>query len=1037
VDFTLQPIRDDSGQVILLQSTGIEPELKAKEHIFAGDGEMARIMRDLDWSKTPLGPVQWWSPVLRMMTPFLLANRFPMLLWWGPQFCQLYNDAYRPILGTKHPHFLGRPVSECWHEIWHVLEPLIQTPFQGGPATWMDDILLEPNRHGFTEESHFTIAYSPVPDDTSTRGIGGVLATVHEITEKVVGERRTKALRDLGARSIEAKTAEEACTRAARILANYAKDIPFVLLYLFAPDRKSVHLAGTAGIEMRSTHVPEVIPLAGSSTVWPIMEICESEEILVVSDLEKRLGTVPPGPWSDPPGAAAVLPISSNVAHEPTGFLVAGLSPRLHFDDGYRVFLELVSSQIGTVIAHATAREEERKRAEKLTEVDRAKTIFFSNVSHEFRTPLTLLLGPLEEMLAKPAKDVLADNRHLAVIAHRNGIRLLKLVNTLLDFSRIEAGRTEARYQPTDLAAFTTDLASLFRSATDRAGLKLTVECDPLDQPVYIDRDMWEKIVLNLLSNAFKFTFQGEIAVRLQQNDGTAELSVRDTGVGIPEEELPRLFKRFHRIEGTRGRSFEGSGIGLSLVQELVKLHGGSISVESAVNEGTSFRVRIPLGSLHLPQLQVSNGTETLAHGASTSPYVTEALSWLSTTSSGDETAEISQELPQAQRTKSASSKRILLVDDNADMREYVQRLLSPHFQVTGANNGRTALDHALKDPPDLVLTDIMMPEMDGFELLAALRKNSATSTIPIILLSARAGAEARIEGLQQGPDDYLTKPFSARELLARVHTHLELAEVRKNAIEAIRQNEERLRKMEKMAAAGMLAWSLAHEINNPLAAVMNSLYLLRTYPALDETARGFAITGATELDRVARIAKQMLSYHHSGAQPSDLDMSEVVNESLTIFADRFHRTGVNVTRKLHPGSFIFGVADEIRQVVDNLLLNAVEAMPDGGQLTISVSPCGNSDQSRKEGVRITIADSGPGISKELRSQIFDAFFTTKPEKGAGLGLWVARGIITKYGGTIRLKSSNVPGRSGAVFSVFLPSHTITKMETASSELAA
>lgn len=995
-------------------------ESKTTESIFAGAGEMAAIMRRFDWAKTPLGPVQGWSPALRMMVTFLLANRFPMLLWWGPQFCQLYNDAYRPILGTKHPQFLGRPVSECWHEIWDILEPLIQTPFQGGPATWMEDIQLEINRYGFPEETHFTIAYSPVPDETAVRGIGGVIATVHEITEKVIGERRTRALRDLGARSIDAKTADEACTRAAEILANYAKDIPFVLLYLFTSDCQSARLAGVAGLPSDGSH---------DCAVWPISEICRSEDIRIVESLEMRLGTVPAGPWSEPPTAAAVVPIPSTVAHHPAGFMVAGLSSCLRFDDSYRVFLELVSSQIATVIANARAYEEERRRAEKLAELNRVKTTFFSNVSHEFRTPLTLMLSPLEEILAKAATEIAPDDRYLVGVAHRNGVRLLKLVNTLLDFSRIEAGRAQATYQLTDLAALTTELASLFRSASDRAGLKLIVDCDALSQPVYVDRDMWEKVVLNLMSNAFKFTFHGEIAVRLRQGEDDVELSVRDTGVGIPEADLPRVFERFHRVEGTRGRSFEGSGIGLSLVQELVKLHGGAITVESTLNQGTIFKVQIPFGSSHLPQDQVSSAVETSPRGAAPSPYVEEALSWLRSRSSDVRNEEVPHDLPQVPDAGPASSKRVLLVDDNRDMNQYLQRLLQGRFEVMSANNGKEALELALRNPPDLVLTDILMPEMDGFELLAALRKNETTSTIPIILLSARAGDEARIEGLQHGPDDYLVKPFHARELLARVQSHLELAHVRKSAVEAIRQNQERLQKMERMAAAGRLASSLAHEINNPLASVMNVMYLLETHSSLDAQARGLVAMGGQEIARVARIVQQMLSYHRTEAQPCDLDVSEVVEDSLRILANRFQRAGITVGHKIRSGSVVFGVGDEIRQVVDNLLLNAAEAMPQGGHVKITVSPWRDWNVPRQKGARMTIADSGPGIPKNIRSQIFEPFFTTKHEKGTGLGLWVTRGIVDKHGGTIRLRTTDTGQRTGTVFSVFLPSHPTAKEE--------
>ena len=239
------------------------------ERIFPGESEMARLMRAFDWAQTSLGPAQEWSVSLRSMVSFLLANRFPLLLWWGPEFLQLYNDAYRPVLGAKHPQYLGRSVRECWSEIWDVIGPLIETPFNGGPATWMEDIQLEVNRHGFFEETHFTIAYSPVPDEAAPNGIGGVLATVHEISEKVVGERRVLALRDLGARSAEAKTAEEACQIAAETLAHYPKDVPFALLYLLDADGQRARLAATAGVEEIALLGPTVIDLSAGEVEKP------------------------------------------------------------------------------------------------------------------------------------------------------------------------------------------------------------------------------------------------------------------------------------------------------------------------------------------------------------------------------------------------------------------------------------------------------------------------------------------------------------------------------------------------------------------------------------------------------------------------------------------------------------------------------------------------------------------------------------------------------------------------------------------------
>jgi PAS domain S-box-containing protein len=799
-----------SGQDIRQRAGGGDKVNSAAAADFLShSGEMGGLIRAFDWSNSPLGPIESWSAALQTTLRIVLANRFPHILWWGAHYVQFYNDAYRPVLGSKHPdNALGRPASECWTEIWHIIGPLIDTPFNGGPATWDDDIFLEVNRHGFFEETHFTIAYSPVPDEDAPGGIGGVLGTIHEITDKVVGERRVIALRDLGAKVSEAKTAEEACAIAAQTLAAHDKDIPFILLYLLHADGNQAHLAGAAGVKPDEEISPSVVKLRESQERrWPMAAAVLTETMQVVGHMGERFSKVPQGPWTDAPHTAVVVPIPSNKPHELAGLMVAGVSARLHFDQYYRDFFNLVRTQVATAIANARAYEEERKRAEALAELDRAKTLFFSNVSHEFRTPLTLMLAPLEE--AMDGEDGLSkENRERLFVAHRNSLRLLKLVNTLLDFSRIEAGRIEASYEPVDLAALTAELASVFRSAVERAGLRLVVDCPPLAHPVYVDREMWEKIVFNLLSNAFKFTFEGEIEVSLRSTGRAVILAVRDTGTGIPPTDVPHLFERFYRVRNARGRSFEGSGIGLALVQELVKLHGGAVEVESEMGRGSTFSVAVPSGKAHLPADRIAAPRTLASTGLRAEAYVQEVMGWLADGASvgwQDDAALIGSKTPPAAGAVFGYRPRVLLADDNADMRYYVQRLLADQYEVNAVADGLSALRAARERAPDLVLTDVMMPGLDGFALLKELRQDERLKIVPVIFLSARAGEEARVEGMEAGADDYLVKPFSARELLARVGAHVGLAQVRREAAET----EQKLR-AEAQAAREILEEVLA-----------------------------------------------------------------------------------------------------------------------------------------------------------------------------------------------------------------------------------
>jgi PAS domain S-box-containing protein len=762
-----------------------------------GGGEMGERIRSFDWSNTPLGSLDGWPQSLRSATSICLGSRFPIVIYWGSEFITLYNDAYAPILAGKHPRALGQPCREVWREIWDVIGPMLQSVVATSEATWSDNQLLILQRHGFTEECYFSFSFSAVRSEDDC--VGGVFTAVIEHTQRVVAERRVIALQELGTRATEARTAEEACAIACETFAKHPKDIPFALLYLIDGDGKRARLVGAAGVAAGDRIAPPTIDLdvdSADERRWPVIKVADGMQ--AVEDLARRFGSaVPPGPWSEPPRDAVVVPIRSNIPHQIAGLLFAGVSAHLKLDDLYCSFYELVASQIATAVANASAYEAERKRAEALTEIDRSKTAFFSNVSHEFRTPLTLLLGPLEDTLAQSNELSAADRERLET-AQRNSLRLLKLVNTLLDFSRIEAGRIVASYEPTDVSALTAELASVFRSAIERAGMKLIIDCPPLAEAVYVDREMWEKIVLNLVSNAFKFTFDGEIEVSLGQADAAIELAVRDTGTGIPPEEMPSLFERFHRVKGARGRSHEGSGIGLALVQELVKLHGGSVRVESEVDRGSRFIVSIPRGKAHLPADRIEAAPMLASTSIRADAYFEEAMRWLPDPGSTETTDELADQPPKVLRTDNLGSPsrvepttgtRILLADDNADMREYVRRLLTQRgYEVEAVADGMAALRAARERAPDLVLTDVMMPELDGFGLLRELRADARLRIVPIILLSARAAEEARIGGMHAGADDYLTKPFSARELLARIDAHLRMARIRYKASEAIKR---------------------------------------------------------------------------------------------------------------------------------------------------------------------------------------------------------------------------------------------------------
>jgi len=749
---------------------------------------MSSLVSSFDWSATPLGPKEHWPPSLRSVVHIVLTSRFAMWMGWGPELTFLYNDAYaRMTLGKKHPWALGRPSSEVWAEIWKDIGPRIASVLETGKATWDEELLLFLERSGFPEETYHTFSYSPLTDDSGA--LVGNLCVVTEETDRIVGDRRLASLRDLAAQ-LTATTSEEAVFAAtARVLGANDKDLPFTLTYLFDEVGQAT-LVSRTGIGADHPAAPSRIAMSDASS-WPAASLYERAAPILVEDAGERLGPLPAGAWDTPPRQALMVPISRPGQERPAGFLVIGVNPYRPLGDAYSGFVTLLAGQIASSLANVRGYAEARARAEALAELDRAKTEFFSNVSHEFRTPLTLMIGPTEDLLADASQPLAPPQREQLALVHRNELRLLKLVNALLDFSRIEAGRMQASIEREDLAALTTDVASTFRSAIEKAGLRFDVDCPPWPAdraPAYVDRDLWEKIVLNLLSNAFKHTFAGAITVRLRARDAHAELTVRDTGIGISADQLPHVFERFHRVPNARSRTHEGAGIGLALVRELVRLHGGSVSAESDTGRGTAFTVTLPLGSQHLPEDRM--GRRAVEASGATSQtgiaHLEEALRW------DDRSVSMTDAAVSLEPSRMGSGPRVLLAEDNADMRDYATRLLrDAGFAVEAVGDGVAALASVRRNTPDMVLTDVMMPQRDGFALLAALRGDPATAEIPVVMLSARAGEEARVEGFAAGADDYLVKPFSARELVARVRATVQLARLRKDAAAARRRGQE------------------------------------------------------------------------------------------------------------------------------------------------------------------------------------------------------------------------------------------------------
>lgn len=1000
---------------------------------FPGVGEMHQRIRNFDWASTSVGSIEKWPQSLKSTIRTLLGSRYPMILLWGENLIQIYNDAYTSLIGVKHPLALGHSIRETQSESWDVIGPMISEVMTTGVPNWVEDQMMVVNRSDYNEEAHFSLSYSAVEDDEGV--IRGMLCVCSEVTQQVLGERRLRLQRDLAAKAGETRSVEATCKDILSTIAEYPWDVPFALLYLSEEsDAKTVKLFGSVGVVENEGIAPKTVVVQTSGCIWPFAQVMKGQTV-VVENL-KRCTTITGGPWGEIVEQALVLPIPSSNITAPLGVLIAGISPNRALDEAYKSFYELLVGQVSVSLRNAGAYEEERKKAEALAELDRAKTAFFNNVSHEFRTPLTLMLGPLEDVLSKQNASLFKNSREQLQLVHRNSLRLLKLVNTLLDFSRIEANRIQAVYEPTDLAVFTSELASVFRSAIEKAGLCLVVDCPPLPQQVYVDREMWEKIVLNLLSNAFKFTFAGEITVALRSDGESVEMKITDTGTGIPEADLPHLFERFYRVQGSRGRTYEGSGIGLSLVRDLVHLHGGEVRVTSQVNHGSSFVVVLPFGKDHLPAERIGANRDLPSTASGTDAFVKEAWRWLpqeALEQPSSPAQEKTSPLPQnpfvlgAGEVPVPSCSRILLADDNADMRDYLKHLLQPYYKVEAVTDGVTALAAIRRQIPDLVLSDIMMPKMDGLQLLYELRTDSNTKEIPIILLSARAGEESRVEGLEMGADDYLVKPFSAKELLARVKANLELSRLRQDALvqraERIREQTARIEAEAANRMKDEFLQVLSHEIRTPLNAMLgwvkmlsqgklDSIGIARALETIERNAKAQAKLVDDLLD-VSRIIRGQLRL-----EKCPVSLISVITEAIETLKPRAEAKEITIKFTLETTTCcVLGDANRLQQVVSNLLDNAIKFTPSQGRVEVKL-------QNTPTDVLLMVEDTGIGIKADVLPYIFDRFrqadsSTTRTYGGLGLGLAIVKHLVEMHDGTIQAQSLGLG--QGATFNVRFP----------------
>jgi signal transduction histidine kinase len=981
---------------------------------------IAQLLRKTNWQVGKLGHINEWPEQLVTAFQLCLHSKFSMFIAWGKEHYLLYNDAALPCLGNdKHPQAFGNPAAEVWHQTWQQAIPVINQVYATRAAYKLEHSLMFINKEVCAQENYSTFSISPIFN--ANQQIAGLLIVAANTTEMVLAHRRIQMLNQLNASEHSTDCFKHNCSHIKAALESNLADIPCSALYVLQKESAIFKLCSLTGFTPQAALPDQFDGDAVSTLPWSFAASCQNKNHHLL-ELDKLPVIVPKKLGRHTPTRVLVKAIFFAQQDQPIGFIILGLSPHLVLDEDYTNYLNSICDSINRILNNILNNEIERQSLEKLARLDAAKTIFFTNVSHEFRTPLTLIHAPIEDALYALAHGNFKVLYPYLKTIQRNALRLHKLVNRLLDFARIEANRLQPELELVNLSQITTDLASVFRSIIERAGLKYEINCEPLPSSVQIDRDMWEKIVLNIISNAFKFTFQGKISVCVTAENEFAKLIITDTGIGIAPADMPKLFERFQRIEVTRARTHESSGIGLALVKELIEMLNGTIQVESSPGVGTTVTVRIPFVNQEKQISLKPTVPNTIQTTLQTEAYVEEATRWLE---SPTDTQALTKTIKRKKNSDTAGS-RILIAEDNPDMREYLTNILAAqNWNVVQAKDGAHALQLMKQTPVDLIVSDVMMPTMNGITLLRTLRQHEKWQKTPIILLSACASEDSRLLGFDEGADDYLIKPFSAREVIARIKAHLLIAKryqlEKENAeLRAAKKQAERISRNKDLFLA-----TLSHELRTPLTSIICWIQMVKSGKlTTDKIALGMNM-----IEESALAQKQLIN--------DLLDVSSIILDKISIHLEDTNLVYLlnNTVDSLRPEAEKKAIKiittcqvkyapvkvdhARMRQILWNLLTNAMKFTPNEGKIYVSL------DLLTQEGVvQITIKDTGIGIDAKTLPFIFDRFNQASEAdsthyRGLGLGLTIVRSLVKLQGGRISAHSEGLG--KGSTFMIRLP----------------